>query len=173
MVAPTTYSEWSNLLDKFGEGDDIVLEQLSMGSFSVDAGTASRFYSRVDEIYRKRKQVWLDKFQRSARLQDLKSEGDFEIALRNAKQNLSSLNKFIALKSLPNDLRETLRKDLDDFITEIKKSLKDKIAKTTDGREKLLILLSSFGLADHTEEIKTQVKSNHEIIPATGRKIIF
>ncbi|MCZ2356764.1 MAG: hypothetical protein LC115_08785 [Bacteroidia bacterium] len=65
MAAPTTYSEWTNLLNKFGNGDDTALEELSKGSFTVDAGTASRFYSRVEEVYKKRKQSWLDKFQRS------------------------------------------------------------------------------------------------------------
>jgi len=47
MVGLTTYSDWVKLLDEFGNGNDTVFEDLSNGSFTVDAGTVSRFYSRV------------------------------------------------------------------------------------------------------------------------------
>ena len=177
MAAPTTYSEWTNLLDKFGDGDDIALEELSKGSFTVDAGTASRFYSRVEVVYKKRKQNWLYKFQRSFQLQSFKTEDDFEIALRNGRQNLSPLSKFVVLKGLPQDLRTTLKKDLEDFVAEIKKSLKDNVSKISNGREKMLILLNAFGLNNLAEEHKSDKKINkqnsNEIIPSTGRKIIF
>lgn len=177
MAAPTTYSEWTNLLDKFSNGDDTALEELSKGSFTVDAGTASRFYSRVEEVYKKRKQNWLDKFQSSFQMQNFKSEDHFEIVLRNGKQNLCPLSKFVVLKGLPEDLRKTLKKDLNDFVTEIKKSLKDNISKISSGREKMLILLNTFGLNDIPEEINADKKSNeqntNEIDPPTGRKIIF
>lgn len=177
MTAPTTYSEWTILLDKFGNGDDTALEELSKGSFTVDAGTASRFYSRVEEVYKKRKQNWLNKFQRSFQMQNFKSEDDFEIALRNGKQNLYPLSKFVVLTGLPEDLRKTLKKDLEDFVAEIKKSLKDNVSKISSGREKMLILLNTFGLNEIPEEIKTDKKNSkqntNEIIPPTGRKIIF
>jgi hypothetical protein len=177
MAAPTTYSEWTILLDKFGDGDDTALEELSNGSFTVDAGTASRFYSRVEEVYKKRKQNWLNKFQRSFKLQNFKTEDDFEIALRNGKQNLYPLSKFVVLKGLPEDLRKTLKKDLEDFVSEIKKSLKDNVSKFSSGREKILILLNSFGFNKIATEIKTDKKINkqniHELNPPTGRKIIF
>ena len=89
MSAPTTYAEWTRLLDQFGDGDDTALASLSKGSFLVDAGTAARFYGRVETAYKKRKQHWLDKFQRSFQLQHFKTVDDFAIALRNGKQNLS------------------------------------------------------------------------------------
>lgn len=177
MAAPITYSEWTNLLDKFGDGDDTALKELNNGSFTVDAGTASRFYSRVEDVYKKRKQSWLDMFHRSFQLQNFKTEDDFEITLRNGKQNLSSLSKFVVLKGLPEDLRKTLKKDLEDFVAEIKKSLKDNVSKTSSGREKMLILLNTFGLNEIREENNTDKKNSkqntNEIIPPTGRKIIF
>ena len=177
MPVPTTYSEWANLLDKFGDGDDTALEELSKGSFLVDAGTASRFYLRVENVYKKRKQNWLEKFQRSFQFQNFKTEDDFEIALRNGKQNLSSLSKFALLKGLPDDLRKTLNKDLEDFVAEIKKSLKDNVCKISSGREKMLILLNTFGLNEIPEEIiigKNNDKQNTSNINSpTGRKIIF
>lgn len=177
MAALTTYSEWANLLDKFGAGDDTVIEEMNNGSFTVDGGTAFRFYSRVEEVYKKRKKTWLDKFQHSFRFQNFRTEDDFEIALRNGKQNLYPLLKFVSVKGLPEDLKKTLKKDLEDFVAEIKKSLKDNVSKISNGREKMLILLNTFGLNDIPQELQTDKKSKQkntsEPIPPTGRKIIF
>lgn len=177
MKTTTTYSEWTILLDRFGNGDDSVLEELSKASFIIDSGTATRFYRKVEEAYKKRKQNWLDKFQRSFQLENFKTEDDFEIALRNGKQNLLPLNKYVLLNGFPNDLKTTLKKDLEDFVTEIKTSLKTNASKTSRGREKMILLLNSFQLSTLSEEIKIDLKNTpqnaNETIPSTGRKIIF
>jgi len=177
MATPTTYAEWSNLLDKFGQGDDTAIEELSIGSFLVDAGTVYRFYSRVEEVYKKRKQTWLNKFQCSFQLQNFKTEDDFEIVLRNGKQNLYPISKFVALKGLPEDLRKLLMKDLEDFVAEIKKSLKDNFSKISSGSEKMLILLNTFSITEIPPEFNTDNKkrkqNTSEIISPPGRKIIF
>jgi hypothetical protein len=177
MAAPTTYSEWTKLLDQFGDGDDSVLEELSNGSFIIDSGTASRFYTIVEKVYKKRKQNWLDKFQKSFQFQNFKTEDDFEIALRNGKQNLSTLHKFIVLKGFPEDLKKTLKKDLEDFVTEIKTSLKNNISKISRGSEKMLFLLNSFDLGSTCDGSqmtkKNNIQSANEIIAPKGRKIIF
>jgi len=148
MTAPTTYSDWAAVLERFGNGDDTVFEEMNAGNFTLDAGTAQRFYSRVEEVYKKRKQNWLDKFQRSFQMQNIRTDDDFGIALRNGKQNLLPLSKFVSAKGLPEDLRKTLQKDLDDFVAEIKKSLKDNVSKTSNGREKMLVMLNTFGLPE-------------------------
>jgi len=177
MKSPTTYSEWSILLDKFGDGDDSVLEQLSSVSFIVDSGTATRFYTKVEEAYKKRKQNWLDNFQRAFQLQNFKTQDDFEIALRNGKQNLSPLIKFVLLNGLPEDLKKTLRKDLEEFVIEIKTSLKNNVSKISKGREKMILLLNSFEIQVITKDAKINGNDNlqntNEIIAPTGRKIIF
>jgi hypothetical protein len=177
MPIPTSYSDWTYLLDKFGDGDDAALNELCTGCFLIDAGTASRFYLRVENAYKKRKQNWLDKFQRSFQFQKFKTEDDFEIALRNGKQNLLPLSKFVVMKGLPDDLRVTLKKDLEDFVAEIKKSLKENVSKVSNGREKMLILLNTFGLNDLREDVNADNMNNkqniNKIIPPPGRKIIF
>jgi hypothetical protein len=177
MLLPTTYSRWNLLLDQFGDGDDTVLEEMSRAGFSIDAGTAARFYWIVEAAYKKRKQHWIEKFQHSFQFQHFKTEDDFGIALRNGQQNLSPLSRFVLLKGLPDDLRSTLHKDLESFVAEIKQSLKDNVSKISGGREKILLLLKSFGLADITKENlpekNTSRHNNPEIIPPTGRKIIF
>ncbi len=177
MAAPTTYSDWVAVFERFGNGDDTVFEEMNAGSFTLDAGTAQRFYSRVEEVYKKRKQNWLDKFQRSFQMQNIRTDDDFGIALRNGKQNLLPLSKFVSTKGLPEDLRKTLQKDLDDFVAEIKKSLKDNVSKTSNGREKMLVMLNTFGLPEIKQEEPIQKKAGNKnesnTIPPTGRKIIF
>jgi hypothetical protein len=178
MAAPTTYSEWAALLDAFGRGDDAALEQLGNGSFTVDAGTAVRFYSMVESAYKKRKQTWLDTLERSFQLQRLKTEEDFAIALRNSRQNLAPLSRFVVLKGIPPELQKTLRQDLENFVAEIRTSLKDNITATAPGREKRLLALQAFGLPDlpaksHTEQPDTTRHNSTENLPSTGRKILF
>ncbi|MFD1604266.1 hypothetical protein ACFSJW_07795 [Flavobacterium artemisiae] len=173
MKSPTTYSEWANLLDQFGNGNDHVLEDMTNGSFIIDAGVANRFYSKAEETYKLRKQNWLDKFQRAFQFQNLKSEDDFEIALRNGKQNLITLNKFISIKSFPEDLQKTFKNDLDDFIAEIRNSLQKN---NSNRNEKITILLKSFQLNLNVPEQEISPKElskNNTIISPTGRKIIF
>lgn len=171
---PTTYSEWINLLNQFANGDDSVLDQLNNGTFLIDAGTANRFYSKVEEVYKKRKQSWLDKFQRSFQLQNLKTEDDFEIALRNGKQNLILLNQFIHISGFPEDLKKTFQKDLEDFVIEIRTSLKKSNSTSSKGSEKIQILLNSFQINMISTEIKIDKKDNiNETTASIGRKIIF
>jgi len=177
MAAPTTYSDWVAILERFGNGDDAVFEEMNAGNFVLDAGTAQRFYNRVEEVYKKRKQTWLDKFQRSFEMQKIKTDDDFGIVLRDGKQNLLPLSKFVTSKGLPEDLRKTLHKDLMDFVDEIKKSLKDNISKTKSSREKMLMMLNSFALFENPQQEQLQknsdYKNSNNIIPPTGRKIIF
>jgi len=177
MKGPASYSEWVNLLEEFGNGGDAALATLSEGSFIVDAGTASRFNARVEEAYKKRKEIWLDKFQLSFKTQKLKSEEDFEIALRNGKQNLYPLIKFIVIKGFPENLQKVLKKDLEDFVGEIKKSLTANVSRVAKGREKMLIILNTFGAIDEFEKMETDARNKPEnlkkISPPSGRKIIF
>ena len=110
-------------------------------------------------------------------MQNIRTDDDFGIALQNGKQNLLPLSKFVSVKGLPDDLKKTLKKDLDDFVAEIKKSLKDNVSKTSNGKEKMLVMLNTFGLPDIMQVGQVQKKSNNKnennIIPPTGRKIIF
>lgn len=176
MANISTYSEWVVTLDRFGNGDDSALDLIKKGNFVIDAGTAQRFYTKVEHVYKKRKQIWLDNFQRSLQVQKGRLE-DLEIALRNGKQNLLTLVKFVSSEGLPEDLKKTLQKDLNDFIEEIKNSIKNKIETTNSLREKMIVLLNSFSLPKIQEEVgnkgSTLKKEELNIISPTGRKIIF
>jgi hypothetical protein len=175
MNGPTTYATWASLLDRFGSGDDTALEELARGSFVLDAGTAERFYNRVDAAYKSRKKLWLDKFNRLTQSQNIKSVNDFSIMLRNAKQNAGPLVRFAAMPSLPEDLRTTFQKDLNDFFADIQKSLKDSASRATRERDQMLILLRTFTINDIPQD--APVHHSSQSLPAEnttpGRKIIF
>jgi hypothetical protein len=171
-----TYAEWVNLLDSFAEGDDTCIETLENSRFTLDAGTASRFYSRIEETYKKRKKRWLENFQKSFAITSIKRIDDFEIALRNGKRNLLPLNRFISITGLPDDLRKVLSKDLVDFVLEIKNSIKNNVSKVSSDRDKMMIMLSSFELPSLQKQevsIKKDTQTNNINEPSSGRKIIF
>lgn len=172
----STYSEWMILLERFGNEDDTAIDDLKMRTFKIDAGTAQRFYEKVERAYKKRKQNWLDKFQRSLQTQNTRIE-DLEITLRNGKQHLSPLVNFVNLNGLPEDLKKILRKDLYDFVAEIKKSMLDKISTTNIIKERMIVLLNSFSLPvilqEELPKISSDRKNETVSIPSTGRKIIF
>jgi hypothetical protein len=65
-----------------------------------------------------------------------------------------------------------LRKDLEDFVTEIRNSLKDNLSKSTSGSERMTILLNTFTLVTISQ---TDLGDQNPIMKAsTGiRKIIF
>lgn len=177
MSYPNTYSEWVSLLEKFSLCEDQCLDLMENGEFKVDSGTALRFYTRIEEVYKKRKQLWLSSFQRSFELFNLKSEDEFEITLRNGLRNLTILNRFVSMKSLPENLRNILKKDLEDFVKEINKSLKENVSKAESGREKMFFLLKSFNLESLNNKVEYQLENKslniNESRPESGRKIIF
>jgi hypothetical protein len=163
-------------MDSFAEGNDATLDILQSGSFVVDAGTAIRFYSRVEETYKVRKKRWLEKFQKSFEISNIRRIDDFEIALRNGKQNLMPIYKFVSLPGFPEDLKKLLLQDLVDFVTEIKNTLKKNVSKVSAERDKMMILLSSFELPLMQISGITQTTSNNSVNTSqtsNGRKIIF
>lgn len=174
MKQISTYSEWVSALDRFGNGDDTAIDELEMAKFKVDAGTARRFYEKIELTYKKRKQSWLDKFQKSLQFQKTSLE-NLEIILRNGKQSLLVLVKFMNLIGLPDDLKKVLQSDLYDFVEEIKRSMRDRIS-THTLREHMTVLLNTFSLPISSPELpRESLTKNDEInsFSSGERKIIF
>src|SRR6266542_768494 len=141
-----TYYEWTIELDKFAKEDDSVIEDLIDCKFALDAGTAVRFYLKINNTYSKRKQIWMDKFNQSLTQSRPKTDGELEIIFRNAKANLKPLIKFISLDGLPSDLKDNLRKDLINCISKIRNEMKDNLIKGGNKNEKLFMLINNFDL---------------------------
>lgn len=174
MAHISTYSEWVSALDRFGNGDDTAIDELKMATFKVDAGTARRFYERIELTYKKRKQSWLDKFQKSLQFQKTSVE-NIEMIFRNGKQSLLVLVKFTNLNGLPDDLKKILQSDLYDFAEEIKRSMRGRIS-THTFREHMSVLLNAFSLPISSPEApQGSLTKKDEInsFSSGGRKIIF
>lgn len=144
MPGPVTYFEWTDSLEKFAKGDDSVLAALEQGSFVTDAGTVYRFYTKAQEAYVERKKQWLDKFNRLFQVHYVRTENDISIVLQNAKGNLQPIARFIRLRAFPDDLRETLRKDFEGFVSEVRKNLRESVSKNQPRNEKMLLIVNTF-----------------------------
>lgn len=173
MKKPSTYSDWVEIFERFGNGDDHVLEEMNSGNFDLDAGTAQRFYTKAEEAYKTRKKLWLEKFQRSFEIQNMKSADDFGILLLTGKKNLIPLSVFSNSKGLPEDLRTFFRKDLEEFVAEIKKTLKENLPNTSKDKERMILTINSFRLPENIEEKPDPNNNEGEKNASTGRKIIF
>lgn len=173
MKKTVTYADWCNLFERFGNGDDTVFDEMNAGSFDLDAGTAERFYNQAEEAYKTRKKLWLEKFQRSFETQNIKSADHFGMVLLTAKKNLIPLSKFSQAKGLPEDLKTVFKKDLEEFVEEIKKSLKENLPKSGNDKEKMILIINSFRLPENVEENSVQNDSKNIESSPLRRKIIF
>jgi hypothetical protein len=150
MPSPTTYFDWSQLLERYARGEDAVLSELEGGSFVVDSGTVYRFYNKVQEAYVERKKQWMDKFNRSFQVQSIRTESDMSIVLRNAKSYLQPIARLIKLSAFPKDLQDTLKKDFDGFVTDVRKNIKESVKKNQPGNERMLFIVNTFDFYENS-----------------------
>lgn len=171
MKAPDTYFEWKELLDKFSRGEDNVIQLMNEGKVTLDAGTAGRFMILFEEAYKKRKQLWLDKFKNVSQYQHIRSASDFSVVISQAKDSLKNLIFYTELKPFNTDLKKVLKDDLKSFISEVKKSLKENAIR--DRTNQMNSLLLAFDNLD-VEKISTPVSNQQQenFIP-NKKKIIF
>ena len=140
MKAPSTYFEWKELLDRFSKGEDQVIQLMSEGTFTLDAGTAGRFMVLFEETYKKRKQLWLDKFKNTLLYNNIRSSSDFTLLVSQAKNSLKNLILYTELQPFHSDLKKVLKNDLKAFIGEIKKSLKENAMRDRSNQMNTLLL---------------------------------
>jgi len=137
----------------------------------LDAGTAGRFMILFEEAYKKRKQLWLDKFKNISQQHNIRSASDFSAIISQAKDSLKNLVFYTELKPFRSDLRKVLKDDLKLFIEEVKKSLKENAMR--DRTNQLNSLLLAFNNLD-VEKISapTSNQPTENFVP-NKKKIIF
>ena len=84
--------------------------------------------------------------------------------------------RFVNLPGLPDDIKKVLGKDLVDFVTEIKNTLKNNVSKVNNERDKMMIMLSSFELPvilPRSTDSYIKTLNNQGTEPGNGRKILF
>lgn len=171
MKAPVTYFEWKEMLDKFSKGENDVIPLMNEGTVTLDAGTAGRFMILFEEAYKKRKQLWMDKFKNVSQYQNIRSASDFSVVISQAKDSLKNLIFYTELKPFNNDLKKVLKDDLKSFIIEVKKSLKENAMR--DRTNQMNSLLLAFDNLDVEKiSIPTSNSQQENFIP-NKKKIIF
>lgn len=172
MKAPSTYFEWKELLDKFSRGEDNVLHLMNEGTVTLDTGTAGRFMILFEETYKKRKQLWMDKFKNSSQSQNIRTSSDFSVIITQAKTSLKNLILYTELKPFHPDLRKVLKDDLRSFIEEVKKSLKENAMRDrTNQLNSLLLVFDNLDLEKVSAPAATNTQQEN-FIP-NKKKIIF
>ncbi|MFA8434083.1 MAG: hypothetical protein ACEPOZ_06160 [Marinifilaceae bacterium] len=177
MPVPTTYLEWSELLDQFGKGDNTALDDLNNGNYACDSVIGWRFCTRVYEAFNNRIKIWLDKFESSFHLRNFRSFEDYDALLKDAKQNLTPLFRFIELEGLPKEIRSALRNEFQEFLTEFKKSMIKNVPKESNNKERILFLLNAFSISHTSTAINTDKKyfpqQKEKVLQNAKRKILL
>lgn len=171
MKAPATYFEWKEILEKFSSGEDYVIQLMNEGTVTLDAGTAGRFMILFEEAYKKRKQLWMDKFKNVTQFQNIRSASDLSVIVAKAKDSLKSLVFFTNLKPLHSDLKKVLKDDLRSFIEEVKKSLKENAMR--DRTNQLNSLWLAFNNLDVEKISAPESHIQQETFLPNKKKIIF
>ena len=111
MKAPATYFEWKEILEIFSKGEDSVITLMNEGRISLDAGTVEGLMILFETAYKKRKQLWMDKFKNVSQYHNIRSSSDFSVVIVQAKNSLKSLILYTELKPFNNDLKKVLKED--------------------------------------------------------------
>lgn len=171
MKAPTTYFEWKEILDKYSAGDDTIIGLMNDGAITMDAGTATRFTVLIEDAYKKRKQLWMDKFTKLTQFNNIRSSADFTVLISQAKNSLKNLVWYADLKPFNTDLKKVLKDDLISFVGEVKRSLKENALK--DRSNQMNSLLLAFNNLDIDKVSVTVSQPQTENFIPNKKKIIF
>src|SRR6266542_2023950 len=121
-MIPHAYAEWLIVLDKFGAGDDSVIDAMNQGTLEWTNVVAERWTRQVSTCLNGRLQAL------STQLQTMldRSRGD-HFAISNAllmtRRALSPLRSFVRLPVFPDDVKQHLVSELDRWASETQKSL--------------------------------------------------
>lgn len=121
-IAPRTYAEWAPLLERFGEGDDSVLESMRAGTIEWTSVVAERWTSRLSEALSAR----MRQISKQLQLALDRAAGDtFAIsrAMLGARRSLTPLHSATTLPCLPGNVRAHLTEELRRFVTETQTGL--------------------------------------------------
>ena len=135
MTAPSTYSEWVQILDMFKAktDDEVVLDAMKQGRIEWQSGVAERFSSRLIEAVNSRMNAASDKFQKDMN-RARGSEGAIVLALLALRKEMAFLSRAIDLPALPADQRQQYINLVLEQADNMQKSLEDSAKKDRSGK---------------------------------------
>jgi len=169
-----TYAQWSEMLDRFEQGRDDMLDEMEKADFHLGAGTAGRFLTMINRVYQSRKQKWMDEMTQTMEHTRMRSMNEWDILFRQWKAKLVPLQRLIRLPVLPPEVKEQFEKDLSQTLEEIKKSLETSVQAHYPDKQKFLFFLRNFSLYQWDEPShKSGSTGTQKDEPPKGRRIIF
>ena len=137
MTNPETYAEWLPLLDRFRGGDNSALEEMRNGKIEWTNVVAERWTRQVAECLNARLDALSKQFQRGF---DNARSDYFAVSnvLLVTRRALTPLRAFVAMPSMPSELRDHLQTELDRWISGTQKNLEDQAEKVRTDQGRLL-----------------------------------
>jgi len=175
-MIPHAYAEWLIVLDKFGAGDDSVLDAMNQGTLDWTNVVAERWTRQVATCLNGRLQAL------STQLQTMldRSRGDhFAIsnALLTTRRALSPLWSFVHLRVLPDDVKQHLISELDRWTSETQKSLEAHAEGVRHDQGRLLKTIRDHPLRAAARETPSpqtgDTSGGATNPPAKGRRVIL
>lgn len=129
IIAPKTYYEWMELLNRLEKGNDDqeILSAMKSGSLSWQTGVAERFVTNLGKVINHRLNAAIDRFQEEMR-RSLGTERQLVNALLQLRRELIFLQNVVSIPAIPEDQRkkcvELVRDQADSIQKQLEKSAK-------------------------------------------------
>ena len=132
MTPPTTYAAWSDLLDRFGAGDDDALPVMAAGRLEGGAGVSERWARRITNCQNQRLNRLND--QLAAMLSRARDPMTLSTTLIVTRRALDGLRAFAAVEAFPAEVRTFLRDQIDDWASRQQASLERSASSSRNDR---------------------------------------
>ncbi len=170
---PRAYAEWLPLLDRFRDGDDVVLDALHQGSIEWSSVVAERWTQHVTSALAAR----LQSVSRRLQLNLNRSGGDaFAVAraLLDARRALQPLSAFVALPCLPEHVAEHLKSELARWTNETQAQLEKNAREIRTDNGRLLKIMRDNSLTTPMETAPPAAATDTVEQPTRrGRRVIL
>lgn len=135
LKKPTTYKEWSDILEQFatGENDKNVVERMKTGSLSWQSGVAERFITRFSTVLNLRLDQATKTFQKRM-TQANGAEDIIVLAILQLRKEMFLLEDAVSINALPTDMRKTFVKLIQEQRTSIQDALIDSAKSERSGK---------------------------------------
>ena len=140
LSAPSTYAEWSDLLNRLKEkeDDDTILRAMRSGTLAWQAGVAERFSKKLIEVVNFRMNMASDRFQKSMS-HSRGQEREIVQALTSLRRELAFLLQVVDLPAIPAKDRQQYADLVTQQASKIQKSLEESAKRDRSGKLSVIV----------------------------------
>lgn len=139
MKPPTTYSEWTGLLDRLRQGgyEDELLSAMEQGTFDWSPVVSERFVACLRATIDSRLHGLQQRQQRFAAHSN--SERDIVAYLLNYRREFGLLRRLVSLPAIRNDVRSSFQSMIVECARKAQEALEESAAQDRSGRLVVLV----------------------------------